>query len=503
VGLKVKKTMGIFIILFYLLTNSLPAVADEKMDRQWEDEAIYSIMIDRFHNANGSNDLDVNMKDPDSYHGGDFLGIIDKLDYIREMGFTTISLSPIFDHGDGDFQGYRVNDFYQIDEHFGTIEEFQRLVAEAHYREMKVIIDFGVKYASLESSWLTDPTKESWLKPQGENGSQQQLLEINLDNPEVNAYIIDAAKWWVEETDLDGYRLLFLDDVPERFLKNFSEEVKEVKESFYLFGELQTNDPEKKATYLQLGFDAVTDYSLSNKLRNVFQKPDQSISELFALIESNSQVYENPNGIGTFMDNDQMSRFTTETIKNNEHPGPRWRQALTFLYTTPGVPIVYYGSEIALDGGEPPDNHEQMNFRTDPELMEYMTKIGDLRAALPSLTKGEFEVLYEDEGFAIFKRQYENETTVIAINNTTETGTAAIPVEKLKNDMELRGLLNGDLVRSQNNEYMITIDRDESEIYVLKEKSGINYSYFIALALILISFGIFLYLVWRKSRNQQ
>ena len=160
-----------------------------------------------------------------------------------------------------------------------------------------------------------------------------------------------------------------------------------------------------------------------------------------------------------------------ETIENNQHPGPRWRQALTFLYTTPGVPIVFYGSEIAMDGGEAPDNLRQMNFRTDPELMEYMTKIGDLRATLPSLTKGEFEVLHENEGFAIFKRHYEDETTVVAINNTTETQSAAIPAQKLTNDMELRGVLNGDLVRSKNSEYMMTIDRDESEIYILKEKT--------------------------------
>ena len=192
-----------------------------------------------------------------------------------------------------------------------------------------------------------------------------------------------------------------------------------------------------------------------------------------------------------------------ETIENNQHPGPRWRQALTFLYTTPGVPIVYYGSEIAMDGGEAPDNLRQMNFRTDPELMEYMTKIGDLRATLPSLTKGEFEVLYENEGFAIFKRQFENETTVVAINNTTETQSAAIPAQKLTNDMELRGVLNGDLVRSKNSEYMMTIDRDESEIYILKEKTDINFTYLIVLALILVSFAIFLYLVWKKSRKQQ
>jgi len=313
----VKKAISIFIILFYLLTNSFPAHADEKMDRQWQDETIYSIMIDRFHNADGSNDQDVNMEDPTTYHGGDFLGIIDKLDYIRDMGFTTISLSPIFDHGDGDYQGYGVNDFYQTDEHFGTIEEFQRLVVEAHNRDMKVMIDFGVKYVSLGSSWLTDPTKEGWLKPQREKEAQPNLLEINLDNREVNQYMVDAAKWWIAETDLDGYRLLFLDEVPESFLKNFSQEVKALKESFYLLGEVKDTDPEKKASYLQAGIDGITDYALSNELRNVFQQPDQSISSLFALIESDSQVYTNPNGIGTFMDNEQMSRFTRETIENN------------------------------------------------------------------------------------------------------------------------------------------------------------------------------------------
>lgn len=498
-----KKTVTIFIILLYLLTNSFPAHADEKMDRQWQHETIYSIIIDRFHNANLSNDLHVDMEDPTSYHGGDFLGIIDKLDYIREMGFTTISLSPIFDHEDGNYQDYGVKDFYQTEEHFGTIDEFQRLVMEAHNRDMKVMVDFGVKYVGLKSAWLTDPIKEDWLKPQRGNETQQNLLEINLDHPEVNQYMIDVAKWWIEETDLDGYRLLFLDDVPESFLKNFSQEVKALKDSFYLLGELKVSDPEKKASYLQAGIDGITDYSLSNELRNVFQTPDQSISPLFAIIESYSQVYANPNGIGTFMDNEQMSRFTRETIENNEHPGPRWRQALTFLYTTTGVPLVYYGSEIALDGGEAPDNQRQMNFRTDPELMEYITKIGDLRATLPSLTKGEFEVLFENEGFAIFKRQYEKETTVVAINNTTETQSAAIPAQELTNDMELRGLLNGDLVRSKNSEYMITIDRDESEIYVLKEKSGINFAYLIVLALILFSFGTFLYLVWKKSRYQQ
>ncbi len=81
---------------------------------------------------------------------------------------------------------------------------------------------------------------------------------------------------------------------------------------------------------------------------------------------------------------------------------------------------MYYGTEIALDGGEDPDNRRLMNFRTDKELVDYVTKLGELREKLPSLRRGDFELLYEKDGMALFKRTYEKETTVIAINNTSK-----------------------------------------------------------------------------------
>ena len=203
------------------------------------------------------------------------------------------------------------------------------------------------------------------------------------------------------------------------------------------------------------------------------------------------------------MDNEQIVRFTNDLVNKNEHPGPRWKQALTFLYTTPGVPIVYYGSEIALNGGEGIKNHEQMNFRTDKDLFDYIAKIGELRIKLPSLTRGTIEVLYEENGAAVYKRVYENETTVIAINNTTKTQTISISADNLEDEKELRGLLNGDLVRNTDGEYMITIDRDMSEIYVLSEKTGINISYILAMSAVLIAFTIFMILVWRKSKANE
>ncbi|WP_338472118.1 alpha-amylase family glycosyl hydrolase [Niallia sp. XMNu-256] len=485
-----KKVFISIILLLLLLTNGMSVGANDTQDRRWQDETIYSIVIDRFYNADHSNDFDVNMDDPNAYHGGDFRGIIEKLDYIKDMGFTTILLSTVFDQTDGDYYGAGVKDFYGTDEHFGTIEDFKRLIDEAHKRDLKVVIDF-VFNVDPNHPWRNDSTKQGWLVT-----SDNDMLQINLENSDARQYIFDVAKWWIEETELDGYRILSADRLSNQFLYEFSQNIKPMKASFYLMWESQVENADG---YLEIGMDGFTNYRLSQELRNVFHKPDHSFTTLFSQIDS----IHNPYAMATYIDNEQMSRFTRLIIEQNEHPGPRWKQALTFLYTTPGVPIVFYGSEIALDGGGTPDNLRQMNFRTDPELMDYITKIGDVRSKLPSLTRGNMEVLYEKDGFSIHKREYEDEVIVIAINNTTKTQTASIPAEKLSHDMELRGLLKGDLVRSNSKEYAITINRDESEIYTLQEKTGLNKSFIIATALVPILFGVFLYLVWRKSRKQQ
>ena len=110
------------------------------------------------------------------------------------------------------------------------------------------------------------------------------------------------------------------------------------------------------------------------------------------------------------MDDPQSTRFTQDIVANKQFPGSRWKMALTYLYTTPGIPVVYYGSEIALNGGKAPDNHRQMNFRASKDLIDYLTKLSQLRQQLPSLTRGTFEKLYEKNGMVVYKRVYQNET---------------------------------------------------------------------------------------------
>lgn len=485
---------GILIVLILLLTqNVLPVSAADKGERKWQDESIYYLMIDRFHNGSQKNDRDVDMNDMSAFHGGDFHGIISKLDYIQDMGFTTIALTPVFANEDAGYHGFWVNDFYKIDEHYGTLAQFKKLVNEVHKRDMKLMIDFDVVHVGPNHPWLDDADKRDWFI----KNEASELPALNLDKPDVKQYMLDAAKWWITETDIDGYRLHSVNEVPAQFWNDFSQEMKRLKGDFYLLADVKDSSNEEKSGYSEAGFDGWMNYPLNKELKKAFIQPDQSFSSLFASMDEKSEVSVN------FMDNEEIVRFTHDVISKNEHPGPRWKQALTFLYTTPGIPLVYYGSEIALDGEGGTKNHQQMNFRTDRELYDYIGKIGELRSKLTSLTRGTMEVLYEKDGVAVYKRVYEDETTVIAINNTSKTQTISFSASELEDEKELRGLLNGDLVRSAEKKYTITIDRDMSEIYVLSEKTGINISYILAMTSVLLAFTIFMVLVWRKSKANE
>ncbi|MBM4764207.1 alpha-amylase family glycosyl hydrolase [Bacillus sp. B15-48] len=502
-----KKRFLVFIMLPFFLLSVIPVGAVDHSDRKWQDESIYYLMVDRFNNGDNSNDYMVDTRDPHAYHGGDFEGVIKQLDYLSEMGFTTILLSPIFENDENGYHGFFITDFYKTEEHLGDLETFQRLVQEAHKRNMKIVVDFIVNQVSPNHSWVNDSEKEEWLLSQEEAGTgivqeRSELPHLNLEHQEVSNYLLEAAKWWIEETDIDGYRLLDVHLAPISFWEQFSNEVKATKENFFLLGDTSVSDSDTISEYVNIGFDSFMDYPLNAPLRSVFAKPDQSFAPLFAIMAENETNYHDSYLLGQFMDNQDMVRFTEDMVVNNEHPGPRWRLALTYLYTTPGIPLVYYGSEIALAGQEAPDNRRQMNFFTDKELVDYISNLGDLRGKLPSLTRGSFELLYEQDGMAIFKREYEEETAVVVINNTSKTQWVTLNAEQLDTNKELRGILAGDLIRSDDNdEYQMVIDREEAEIYVLIEKTEINFLFFVVVFSVPLLFLLFIYMAKKRAKN--
>ncbi|HEQ3525509.1 alpha-amylase [Bacillus sp. S70] len=164
--------------------------ADEK--REWKDEVIYSIMIDRFNNGEPKNDKQLEVGNLEGYQGGDIRGIIKRLDYIKEMGFTTVMLSPLFESGK--YDGLDVRNFKKVNEHFGTENDVKELVKEAQAKGMKVVFQF----------------------PLGENERQ----------------VIDAMKWWIKEVDLDGSYVIHSEKKPRSFWDNAQKDMQVIKKDF-------------------------------------------------------------------------------------------------------------------------------------------------------------------------------------------------------------------------------------------------------------------------------
>ncbi|MFS0674118.1 alpha-amylase family glycosyl hydrolase [Ornithinibacillus sp. 179-J 7C1 HS] len=471
-----KKIISAFIALLVICFGVVPIQAQQQ---SWQDEIIYFIMIDRFNNGDPSNDYEVNLDDPKAYHGGDIQGIIDKLDYIKELGFTAIWLTPIVKNEPGGYHGYWTEDFYEVEEHFGTLEEFKNLVQEAHDRDIKIILDLVVNHTGYHHPWIQDPEKQDWFhedipiiswdnQENVEDGRLAGLPDLAQENPETRKYLLDMAKWWIEETDIDGYRLDTVKHVPKDFWEEFASEVKSVKENFFLIGEVWHSDPSYVADYAKTGIDSFVDYPFFNEATRIFSQPNQEIGKYMSGIwKRNVSLYENPYVLGNFIDNHDNKRFTRLAIEKDQDTLTQLKQALTYMYSAPGIPIIYYGTEIALDGGDDPDNRRMMEFK-DHELVDYISKLGEIRNSHRALTYGEMEVLFEQAGMAIIQRTFEDEIIITAINNTTSDQTVSLSEEVLGENIQLQALLKEKIVTEKDG-YEISIPKQSSEIYLVEE----------------------------------
>lgn len=480
-----------------LLFSAFSVNAEKKVAKPWDEAIVYSLMVDRFNNGDNKNDYDINLKEPLRYHGGDFQGIIDKLDYIQEMGFNTIQLSSIFDNEENGYHGEWIIDYFKPEEHFGTIEKFKELVQDISDRGMKILVEFPVNQLGKSHPWVTD--EQAWIQTNTEG-----FPTPDLSMPEVQQYFIDVANWWVIETGLDGFVMTDVNEGPIEFWQEFSASVKAENPSIFLMG--TTSDASQDQTaiseYLNAGIDSMGDVPLNRPLREAFSKPDRSLQPVIDVWEQNEATYEKPALMTAFFDHANMERYTRDMVNENEFPGIRWKLALTYLFAQPEIPVVYYASEIAVDGGQAPENRQTMNFRTDPELIDHITTVGEVRRNQPALTKGTWELLYENNGMAIIKRQYKEDTVVLAINNTTKDSSALISADQLEDNKELRGLLGTDLVRSDNGKYKIVVERESAEIYKMTEKSGINILFIFALIAVFGLFVLFMYIVWKRGKNR-
>ncbi|MBH0228754.1 alpha-amylase family glycosyl hydrolase [Halobacillus yeomjeoni] len=459
------KRLFMTLVLFLVLPTAMTVHAENDTPQEGQDQSIYYIMVDRFMNGTTENDYETDLENPKAYHGGDIDGVIKQLDHIKELGFTTIELSPIMkNEGDG-FHGFWTEDYRSVEEHFGTMEEARRLVEEAHARDMKVIFDMVIGYTSENHSWTEDVNKDEWYQSNVNQDERMRwtrgLPALDLENSEVQQYFAETVNFWVEETGVDGFRFHHGSKNPEDFLNQLDQQ--EDTQGLFLISE----GPESIV-------DATVDQLFFNEVRSTFKTAGGSLEELHKNSNDKNLTISEKSTIKE-LNNFKDVRFTHLAVKEGQNPITRLKLALTYLYTSPGIPVVYYGTEVPLDDGGNLEENPMMNFKAnDEQLKQRIEKLNSMRKEFPAMTKGNFEEVYNQDGMAVFKRTHEDQTMLVAINNAEETKTASL--KGLEQDQQLRGLLHDGLVRQhEDGSYRIGMERETADVFVVEEDQGYNW----------------------------
>ena len=476
--MKVKRWFGLLATLLLLISTINPAgvFADDK--RTIEDESIYDLLVDRFNNGDGNNDFDVNTQDLSAFNGGDFNGIVERLPHIIRMGFTTVSLGPVFETES--YDGNKVLDYTKLDPHFGTADEFVAMISALHNEDLYVIADFPLGGVSANHVWAQDGTLEAIPVADG-------TIDWDSTDASVQNALKEAIVEFVDTYELDGIRLTKIAGYDTAFLNEVIQAVKAVNPEGYVL----TNEMS------DANFDAAPNFDKMDALRKSFVKYDSDSAPLSRFTNDDH---------GELIQFDELTgpRYTFDIVEARMFPPTRWKLAVTALFSMPGTPIMPYGTEIAVNGEASPENHQLMNFKTDEELIEFIGDLNTLRNQSEAFRNGDFEMLHNEGGFTVFKRSSDEETWIVALNNTTETSNLEIPKEVIGDNKLLRGVLDGDLVREgKDGIFRIVIDREVAEIYIADEDKGFNTLYLIASILVYVLFFAFLFFVFKKARQKK
>lgn len=449
-----------------LTNNKNNTVSEVKMNTAVglsQNDLIYFVMTDRFYDGDKSNDKDVNVDDPKAYHGGDIKGIIDKLDYIKSLGTTAIWITPVVENMPGGYHGYWTKDFYKVDPHLGDMQDMKNLVTEAHKRNMKILMDYVVNHVGYDNPWFTDGKHKDWFHAQAdiqnyddptecENGWLSGLPDLNQDNPEVSDYLIKNAIWWVDNTGIDGMRLDTVRHVPVTFWTKFTKAIKQKYPNFYFLGEVWNDDTSYCEKYHEAGIDGITDYNLFDGLKETF-KENGSTSTLVSAI-GNEVNFKNPELNGIFIDNHDNKRFVTNAGKNGDK---YLKLALAFELTYPSIPVIYYGTEIGMEGGDDPDNRQDMwwNNAKKSAILDSYKKLVEIRNSAAALKTKDIKILDYQADYITYQRGTGKNSVIVAFNISDKPVQITINVNGISD--KFSSLVTKNNYKADNNKLKITV----------------------------------------------
>ncbi|GEN82943.1 alpha-amylase [Sporosarcina luteola] len=476
--MKGKRLIGFVAMFLLFISTVMPAAVSAKTDRSFADESIYDLLVDRFNNGDGKNDIDVNAQDGLAFNGGDFIGVHARLQHIIDMGFTIVSLGPIFKTET--YDGRRALSYTELEPHFGTEDELQALVKEIHKQKMKVIADFPLGKVSEDHEWAKNRTYKFTHSADG-------TVDWDPNDSNVQEALKQTVVDFVTAYNLDGIRLTQLDGFDDAYLNELIAAIHDAQEGSYVLTNVESGAE----------FDSTPSDTKMDALRQTFMKSNPDSSSI-ALFDDNDET--------KVIQFDDLTgpRLTYDMVEARMFPPTRWKVAATALFTLPGVPLMTYGTEIAVNGKEAPESHPLFNFKTDMEFKELIGNLNLLRNQSETLRNGDFEMLHNEDGFIVYTRTSEDETWLIAVNNTSETASVEIPIEKIGDNKKLRGVLDGDLIReSDDGVFRVVLDREMAEVYIADDDKGFNTPYLIATILVYVIFLGFLFMIIKKGRERR
>lgn len=461
-----------FFQLSYINANDVMPVVD------WMKQAtFYQIFVDRFYMGNRAKDTSyINMKwedkpTPKSFAGGDLRGIIEKLDYLKELGITAIYLTPIFQSISN--HKYDTIDYMTIDSQFGTKEDFAELVKEAHARGIRIVLDAVFNHCSMKMRQFADVLKKGrasrfydWFVIHGDFpdtdacnyecfAACNYMPKLNTANDEVQDFLIQIALYWIREFDIDGWRLDVSDEISHVFWRKFRQAVKKEKADVVIIGE----NWHDAYPYLQGDqYDSIMNYAFTKACLDYFARGTFDAAQMAEKLNSN--LMRNTEQVNHMMlnllDSHDTHRFFTEVKKDKD----KLLAAVALTMVFPGAPCVYYGTEICMEGGYDPDSRRGFCWDEDKWDKDVHAKIKELIHLRQNPIFAESDVkIYEKEQMLVVRRKYDKESLTLYVNMTAQ--------EKHLTDMRNANVS----MLSQNHAQMDACDANDEKVLVI-EKMG-------------------------------
>lgn len=457
------------------------------------EDVIYLIMPDRFCDGDSTNNTPAgsppganDRHNPRAYHGGDFRGIINHLSYFKELGVTALWLTPWYDNWNGVntcdkpwcpntyYHGYHAIDYYGVEDHFGDLATLRELIEKAHALGLKVIQDQVANHVGSRHPWVNDPPLDDWfhgtpqnhllekfqnsvlLTPHANRDEvrntldgwfSEDLPDMNQDEPEVARYEIQNALWWIGVTGIDGVRQDTIQYMPRTFIRDLSHALHRQYPKMWMVGEVFERDAAHTAFFIggHTGWDKIDtkldsdfDFSLWQVALDVFtnKKPVRALRDQLKY----DALYPDPLKVATLTNNHDTPRFMS--LEGATLEGAMLHTA--FMLSVRGIPQLYYGEEIGMEGGADPDNRRdfpggfpadsrsafQASSRTSEEqrMWQWTRDWIRLRFEHPAIRHGRVIDLFYDDDAYTFARQNEKETVIIVINRAASEREIIIPV---------------------------------------------------------------------------